>query len=90
LRDLIAEAIDALLAKHPGGRLEGRDYADALMGLFCRVDSEWKSIDITMLADRPGSRMLDQRLLVAWIPRGVRERRIQCTYGETSTANDCR
>lgn len=84
LRDLIAENEGK---RRNGPASDGRGWyrneadqaecyaiADAVVALFHEVADEWESIDVSTMADGPGGKLLDQRWLVARIPREARHR----------------
>ena len=77
LRDLIAAKIDEKMrSERLDDNFDGQDYAEAVLALFHDVADDWDSIDVSTLGDVPGSQTLEQRWLVARIPRESRERNL--------------
>lgn len=62
------ELRDLILSKLSAGQTP-EQAADAVLELFYEVADDRQQFDISTYADRPGSRVLNQRTLVARIPR---------------------
>ncbi|MGW9196068.1 hypothetical protein [Micromonospora chersina] len=74
LRDLIEAKMRARLNEMSIEFFGEDDLADSVMELFYEVADDWDSIDVSTMADGPGGKLLDQRWLVARVPREARHR----------------